>query len=204
MARIFVVIHANSEWNERGLWQGQCDTRLSERGRSMAELLAGRKDLAAIKRIHSSDLRRARETAQPLADRLGLPVICDRGLREGRWQDHHRDADIPLLEADYPYETRTELTKRAVHTLDRIARETALDPILIVTHGTFLECFLERQFPGCRPALPAVRTALNEFEYRAGRWLAGRLNDHSHLPAVDREMLCVTAKPIAHPDATAR
>jgi len=195
MPRIFMVIHANSEWNERGLWQGQCDTRLSECGLRMAECLAGRKDLTAIRRIYSSDLRRAMETAQPLADRLGLSVISHTGLREGRWQDHHQDAGAPLLLADYAYETRKELTERAVRTLEQIALEANADPILIVTHGTFLECFMMRQFPERATAQPAVRTALNEFVYSEGRWLAGRLNDHSHLPAVDQGMLCITTRP---------
>lgn len=50
---------------------------LSAEGRTQAERLAERLADAPIRAVFSSPLERARETAQPLAERLGLPVqVC--------------------------------------------------------------------------------------------------------------------------------
>lgn len=191
--QFIIVIHANSEWNEQGLWQGQCDTRLSETGMKMADCLAARKDLYDIQAIYSSDLRRAKDTVRPLAARLGLTVNLDCGLREGRWPDYTQDEHIPLLPADYGFESRDDLARRAVGTLNRLADSCQVSPVLVVTHGTFLECFIRHMFPAAGDG-PAIRTALNRFTCRSGRWSLESLNDHSHLPQVEPGMICVTTR----------
>lgn len=191
--QIIIVVHANSEWNERGLWQGQCDTRLSTTGARMARQLAMRDDLTGVRRIYSSDLQRAMDTAGPLAERLGIPVTLDSGLREGRWVDHAHDPQIPLLDANYGYETREALAVRAAGTLAGIAAGCTEFPAMVVTHGTFLECFLASHFHMDGEGSRMVRTALNRFNYRDGIWLIDRLNDYSHLPALEPDMICVTA-----------
>ena len=201
MPRICIVIHANSEWNEQGLWQGQCDTRLSAAGVRMARQLAGRADLSDIQRIYSSDLWRAVGTALPLEEKLGLPVIQESGLREGRWADYVRDPDVPLLAADYGFESREDLTVRAIGALSRIARSCPESPVLIVTHGTFLECFINRIFPDAGNRHPAVRTAINRFFFEEGVWSIECLSDYRHLPVVEPNMICNTTKQSAAPGA---
>jgi len=50
------------------------DPALSAAGRERAEMLADLLEEAAIDAIHSTDFRRTRDTAAPLAHRLGIPV----------------------------------------------------------------------------------------------------------------------------------
>jgi broad specificity phosphatase PhoE len=86
--RIFLTRHGETEWNVEGRWQGQSNSRLTQRGveqaRKLAEALAD-EPLAAV---YSSDLGRALETARYVAAPHGLEPIPDRRLREmdtGLW-----------------------------------------------------------------------------------------------------------------------
>jgi probable phosphoglycerate mutase len=87
-AAIWLIRHAESEWNARGLWQGQANPPLSQRGRAQAEALASKLRIARFDALVSSDLLRARETAEIVAQAIGLPLLCDARLRErnlGAW-----------------------------------------------------------------------------------------------------------------------
>lgn len=74
--------HGLTDWNARGLVQGQTDIPLNDTGRAQAAEAASR--LASLQpvRIISSDLSRARDTATALADLTGLTVETDERLRE--------------------------------------------------------------------------------------------------------------------------
>jgi probable phosphoglycerate mutase len=81
--------HGQTEFNAGSRMQGQLDTELTDLGRSQAlaaaEVLATRQPLLIV----SSDLRRAFDTAETLAQCCGLPVHADPRLREthlGDWQ----------------------------------------------------------------------------------------------------------------------
>ncbi len=81
--RLWLVRHGESTWNAAGLVQGQRNPGLSVAGYEQAARCAGL--LAARRRpeaIYSSDLRRAIETAVPIAEALGLPLGIDPLLRE--------------------------------------------------------------------------------------------------------------------------
>lgn len=84
---LLLVRHGETDWNREGRWQGHSDTRLNELGREQAARLAG--ELDGIDAIYSSDLARARETADVVGRRLGLDVRVDQRLRErsfGAWE----------------------------------------------------------------------------------------------------------------------
>jgi broad specificity phosphatase PhoE len=87
--RIVLLRHGRTGDNASGRIQGQLDTALDEVGRAQA--LAAAEVLAEVSPavLLSSDLVRARDTAQALADRLGAPAVLDPRLREldlGAWQ----------------------------------------------------------------------------------------------------------------------
>ncbi len=194
MIKIFIVVHANSSWNELGLWQGHCDTELSETVQVMANNLANHHNMGSVKQIYASDLKRAWQTAAPLAGKLGLKIIKNIYLREGRWVNHDLHKDIPVLSAPYDYEDRADVRRRATSALNDIVRNSSRFPILIVTHGTFLECFVETISTDTSPLYKGIRTAVNTFEYTEGDWKIIQLNDVSHLPKVTSNMCCVTDK----------
>ena len=69
----------------RGPLQGHTDQPLNDYGRKQARALADRLAGNDIAAIYTSDLSRARETAEILAERLALPVVADPDLRERNW-----------------------------------------------------------------------------------------------------------------------
>jgi broad specificity phosphatase PhoE len=83
MTTLLLVRHGETDWNREGRWQGHSQTPLNELGRRQAREVAA--ELEDVDVVYSSDLRRARETAEILADRLGLEVRFDRRLRERRF-----------------------------------------------------------------------------------------------------------------------
>jgi probable phosphoglycerate mutase len=80
---VYVARHGETAWNRAGRWQGHTDVELNDAGRLQAQALARTLTGRGISRAHSSDLVRARETAEIVAQLLGLgPVSFDDGLRE--------------------------------------------------------------------------------------------------------------------------
>jgi broad specificity phosphatase PhoE len=80
---LWLIRHGQSTWNVRGLAQGHDDeARLTDRGQQQARELAAELRTQNIRTLYASDLRRALETAAPLAEELELTVIRDARLRE--------------------------------------------------------------------------------------------------------------------------
>ncbi len=82
MVKLFIVRHAESEWNPIGRYQGLLDPGLSERGLRQAELLGRALEGERIDAIYSSPLRRTYQTAEEVAKRHRLEVIEDRRVIE--------------------------------------------------------------------------------------------------------------------------
>ncbi len=89
-ARTLIVWrHGETDHNAGGIWQGQLDTALSDKGREQAQTAAVALAAYGPSVIVSSDLQRAADTARTLASRVGLQVRYDERLREihaGQWQ----------------------------------------------------------------------------------------------------------------------
>jgi probable phosphoglycerate mutase len=84
---LLLARHGETDWNAQRRWQGHSDPPLNERGREQARELAAALDGVDV--IYTSDLARARETAEILGARLGLEVRLDPRLRErsfGAWE----------------------------------------------------------------------------------------------------------------------
>jgi probable phosphoglycerate mutase len=146
---ILLARHGETDWNSEGRWQGHADQPLNEAGRmqarDLAESLAGR----GVAAIYSSDLLRAHETAHIVADRIGLSVGLDAGLREvdvGEWSGRVQSE----IESSDPEgfrrwraggkgwnggESYEQMGERVVATVLRIAQRHRGRTILIVTHG---------------------------------------------------------------------
>ena len=163
---IFLVRHAESEWNASGLWQGHADPQLSEAGRGqLAELVARlTQELAGerFSRIVCSDLLRARQTAEALGARFGLSVQSDPGLREldvGDWSGLTRQEIeardlLAQFEAGDPDtrppggETRKEIRHRARFALRGIVNADAWGRIVVVSHLGLIRALLPGAEPG--------------------------------------------------------
>lgn len=159
-ATLILVRHGETAWNVARRMQGHRDIPLNESGRRQAALLAsavidGRLAGHRVSAVFSSDLSRARDTAVPLAGRLGLPVIEEPGLRERcyggfegydeaglrqSWPEQHarwaaRDPDF----APAGGESMLVLRHRILACLDRLARAHIGATAVCVTHGGVLD-----------------------------------------------------------------
>jgi broad specificity phosphatase PhoE len=107
--RVLVWRHGRTEWNASGRFQGQLDPPLDDTGRAQARRAADAlaRELPAGTLVVSSDLVRARDTAQTLADALGTPLRVEPRLREhglGSWEGLTREdvaRDLPEQYADW-------------------------------------------------------------------------------------------------------
>ena len=91
--QFWLIRHAESTWNAAGLWQGQEDPPLSERGRFQAARLAEALAQERVEILITSDLVRTVETAEIVASRLALEAYRESGLREldaGSWSGSSR------------------------------------------------------------------------------------------------------------------
>lgn len=90
MPTILLIRHGETEFIKKGRLPGRLpNVHLSEKGHAQAQALAERLSQAPIKAVYSSPLERARQTAEPIAQALGLEVILRPGLIEtdcGEWQ----------------------------------------------------------------------------------------------------------------------
>jgi probable phosphoglycerate mutase len=83
MSTIILLRHGESEDTAKNIISGQRDVPLTDNGRNQAEEAAWKIARLGIKRIISSDLARARDTAKIIARELGLPdPETDSRLRE--------------------------------------------------------------------------------------------------------------------------
>jgi probable phosphoglycerate mutase len=155
--RLYLVRHGETDENKNQIFQGQHGTALNEAGRAQASRLAARFARERFAALYSSDLPRARETADILGAALGLPPALDADLREiflGTWQG----LSFAQIAAQFPDEwkawregapdlrrgggeTYAELAVRITRAIGRIADAHAGGTALIVSHGAALKTF---------------------------------------------------------------
>ena len=91
MPMLLLIRHGENNYVKTGRLAGRLSgVHLNQRGHQQAQELAERLKDAPIKAIYCSPLERAIETAEPLADKLALPIKVRHGLIEtdyGEWQD---------------------------------------------------------------------------------------------------------------------
>lgn len=80
MAEIILARHGETEWNVTEVFRGRIDINLSETGVKQAELLAEYLRKSAIEVVYSSPLKRARETAEIIAQPHKIKINADPGL----------------------------------------------------------------------------------------------------------------------------
>lgn len=149
MARLLLVRHGESTWNARGRWQGWADPPLSDLGRAQAEAAAPA--AAPVDAVVSSDLQRARATAELMAAVLEVDeVAVEPGLRERdvgdftgltrneieeRWPGVLSDVAASIARDARFGESVEQLGTRVNAALARLAARFAGQRVLVVTHG---------------------------------------------------------------------
>ncbi len=197
---VLAVRHGETAWNRESRIQGHLDIPLSPLGLAQAQRLAQALAGEPLDAIYASDLGRARQTAAAVAERVGLPVQEDAGLRErgfgcfeglswseieSRWPEQalrwkRRDPDFGAEGG----ERLRDFYARAVGAVERLAQAHTGQTLLVVAHGGVMDCLYRA---GRRLALEAPRSwtlgnaSINRLLYTpAGLSVVG-WNDDLHL-----------------------
>ncbi len=140
--KIILVRHGESIGNKKNIIQGQTDFKLSKKGREQAKKLALRFKKNKIDIIYSSDLNRAKETANIIRKfHKKTPIFFSELLRErnfGYLEGKIADKiDISEFRNKKPKggETSLEVKKRARTFLNNLLKKYSNETILVVTHG---------------------------------------------------------------------
>ncbi len=173
--RVYIFRHGQTDWNAEGRFQGHIDVPLNDTGREQAAGLIPQLSGRGVRGIISSDLSRARETAQIVAAGLGVPVFTDHGLREahlGRAQgltteeiaaqfgekllSRWRSGDVTDADVAYPDgESGKHVVERSVGAIERfLDAHTDWECLAVSTHGGVIRRLMQKILP---PESPAVR-----------------------------------------------
>jgi alpha-ribazole phosphatase len=151
MTQVCLVRHGQTDWNLEGRYQGQNNVPLNEHGRAEARALAPKLEGTPFTAFYTSDLQRAKETAEILSASVHLPITLEPRLREidqGEWEGQlvetiraryaelWRERTVDPASVRPPGgETVRDVAARVHAALDDIAGRHPDDPVLIVSHG---------------------------------------------------------------------
>jgi alpha-ribazole phosphatase len=201
LLRLFLVRHGVTVWNQEARWQGQTDIPLSAEGVEQAQRVAARLRSEPITAIWSSDLSRARHTAELIAEHHRLEVNVTPRLREtmlGEWEGltleeivargdeelwklvrhdslTHRPPGAERLEAVWD---------RILKVKDELRERYAEGTIVVVGHGGSLRALLCDAFGAGVPSMNHFgldNASLSAIEYTEHRSWVRLVNDTSHL-----------------------
>lgn len=154
MTKFILLRHGQTDWNIQRLYQGHADIPLNDTGMSQilraGELLMDKE----IDAIYSSDLVRARQTAEAVHHyHPNIPLIIDPRLRERGFGEYEgrpyaKDLMNPGIRDDMDQNPLTfrfnggesiqDVSVRAEKVLDEILKRYPEKTVLIVSHGSFL------------------------------------------------------------------
>lgn len=205
--KIMLVRHGKTAWNGTGRIQGHSDVELEDIGIEQARKLAAFCPFNKVDAIYSSDLKRARVTAQILADKFGLTVTVMPELREvhfGDWEGR-RFSELEKTEPDNVEkffrrpdelkipnaETFAETQARAMSAIKKIIAAHQSDEnaqVIAVTHGAInrtiicaaLEIPIRKMW-----AISQFNTAVNVLRVDDGYFTVELVNSTAHLDRTD-------------------
>lgn len=196
---ILLIRHGETDWNALGRWQGHAPIPLNTEGHLQARLLATylAENQVSAAAIYTSDLRRALETAAPIAHQLNLSPIPDVRLREidlGDWQgltgdeiqawDSERYAHV---QADVYHiarpggESFNQVGDRAVEALHSYVGAHPDSTVIVISHGGTLRMILHRLNFGSEWHPSIANTAVTTLIHDVGQWRLESVNRLEHL-----------------------
>ena len=201
---LILIRHGQTVWNSERRMQGQRNSALSELGRAQARAVARRLQNEAFDLLYSSDLDRALETAQAIAQVTGHEIRIEPRLRErcfgifegltrDEMKERHPSEYARFRERDPDYCMPGGESARAFHDRcmgvfhDMVARHVGRR-IVVVAHGLLLVALyrvahaLALNEP--RTQLELINGSLNVFGYADARWRMLAWADQAHLKDV--------------------
>ncbi|TDT72427.1 putative phosphoglycerate mutase [Hypnocyclicus thermotrophus] len=163
MLEIYLVRHGRTDWNEKGIIQGQHESKLTKEGIEQAKLLGKRLKDIKFDAIYSSPISRAVETTKNILGESNYKkqeiILRDElkemgfGIAEGlkideikkkyskEWDDHYNNPQNynPII---YQGETFQQLLERCRNFLEEIVKKHKNQQILVVSHEVTIQAFI--------------------------------------------------------------
>jgi len=202
MTTLLLIRHGQSMANLEGVFAGNYDAPLTELGYNQAKRTAEFiTENYKVDKVYASDLIRAFETGKCVADRLGLTVVPEPGLREiraGKWEGIPFDDIVTKYSEDYDKwitdvgnsgcpdgETVKILGERVMKALTKIAKEDEGKTVVIATHATPVrvsQTLIDYGNLDAMKDIPWVSNAsVTEYYYNNGKWTLGKVAQDGHL-----------------------
>ncbi|MNB69484.1 histidine phosphatase family protein [Paenibacillus sp. FSL R7-0331] len=186
---IGLIRHGSTLWNKEGRIQGRTDNPLDEEGLLQAAELAERLSGEEWELVYSSDMIRARQTAEVIAARLGLTVAgllpgireMDGGLLEGtteqervkRWGQEWKTLELGL-------ENNDSGRLRGCKAIEEVAALHPGQRVLVVSHGAILRSTLGGLVPGLDLSRLLKNTSLTRIVKDGETWTCELYNCVKH------------------------
>lgn len=159
LSTVYIVRHGQTEWNLKKIIQGQTDSPLTDEGIKQAKVLSKKLNKVKFDLVFSSDLMRAKRTAEIIIAEQKLEIATSKLLRErhfGRLEGkpvqtlRAFDDLFTKLEHEeifsYKSSPDVESDEEIVTRLVTFLREAAIShpgkKILVVSHGGIMRAFL--------------------------------------------------------------
>ena len=163
-SKIYLIRHGETDYNRERRMQGWLDIPLNELGHEQARLAATTLKGHLIHALYSSDLVRAKQTAEPIAATLNLEINLSKNLRErdmgifaGWAWEKERDEVKDKIWAEFEAardladpkwkkhkgESVGEMTERITQFFNQIEVVHARESVAVVTHGGTVNRILE-------------------------------------------------------------
>lgn len=158
LTELYLLRHGKTEWNKNSIIQGQTDTKLNENGLKAASRAVDLFKEIELDFIYSSDLKRARKTAQFIAQDKNLAIRESSKIREiafGDWEglkySQIKDKfpqravaweEDPLQNSPNGGENLLDLKKRVDNFFQEILSKHQGGKILVVSHGGVIKTYL--------------------------------------------------------------
>ena len=157
---IYLARHGETEWNEKKLIQGHSDIPLNKKGEIQAKDLSKKLSHVKFAAVFSSDLIRARRTAEIIILEKKLAVATTKTLRErlfGRFEGKHMNelrkilGELILFSKEKQkklelsdVENDEEIMRRFIPFIREVAVAYQGKSVLMVSHGGLIRAFLDR------------------------------------------------------------
>ncbi|NGP43824.1 histidine phosphatase family protein [Bacillaceae bacterium SIJ1] len=190
MTRITFVRHGNTDWNVKKRAQGHSSNPLNRTGFQQADAVAKRLANEHWDVLVSSDLLRAKQTAEIIASYINLPILYDQRLRERDRGDIEGTIEEERIERWGKDWRRLGLWQESYAALQVRGREFVEDiesrfqgkSILVVTHGRLLIQTLYELCPNDTEENDLLdNTSVTVIQKNASAWTYNLYNCTSHL-----------------------
>jgi len=199
--RILLVRHGQVEWNARAAYTGWTDIDLNDHGIWEAQVIADRLSHVPLTAVYSSDLIRAKRTADMIAERHNLKSIEDPNLREinyGLWEGLDAEEIISQFGQDAFERWKSDpenvevpggesfgmLRDRIVPAISKIAERHSGETAVVVAHKSVnrvLICYFLGLPVRRYKEIKQDNTAINSLLFEGNRVVVESVNDVCHI-----------------------